>query len=85
MAYVRIVGSDCDVCGNGGVRFEVIEGGHAYCCFGEDYYDFSGGDSERPDGWANLDATKGIGYVIREDGKYGSHPSHDRFDDDSEP
>ena len=33
----------------------------------------------------NIDATKGIGYPAREDGSYGSHPSHDGFDDDSEP
>jgi hypothetical protein len=32
----------------------------------------------------NLDATKNIGYVVREMGKYGSHPSHDGFNDESE-
>ena len=35
--------------------------------------------------WDNLDATKGIGYPARESGRYGSHPSHDGFDDESEP
>jgi hypothetical protein len=40
---------------------------------------------EAPDGWLNLDATRGIGYPAREQGRYGSHPSHDRFDGDSEP
>jgi hypothetical protein len=40
---------------------------------------------EAPDGWQNLDATKGIGYPAREQGRYGSHPSHDRFDGDSDP
>jgi hypothetical protein len=33
----------------------------------------------------NLDATKGIGYPVRETGRYGSHPSHDGFDDEAEP
>jgi hypothetical protein len=33
----------------------------------------------------NLDATKGIGYPARERSKYGSHPVHDGFDDESEP
>jgi len=37
-------------------------------------------DSSAP----NLDATKNIGYVRREIGKYGSHASHDGFDDESE-
>jgi hypothetical protein len=32
----------------------------------------------------NLDATKDVGYVRRENGKYGSHASHDSFDDESE-
>lgn len=35
--------------------------------------------------WDNLDATKGFGYYARENGRIGSHPSHDRFDSDSEP
>ena len=38
-----------------------------------------------PDWWNNSDATKDIGYPARESGKYGSHPSHDGFDDESEP
>ena len=33
----------------------------------------------------NLDATKGRGYMARERGRFGSHPSHDRFDGDSDP
>ena len=33
----------------------------------------------------NLDATKGYAHPYREDGKYGSHPSHDGFDDESNP
>jgi len=37
------------------------------------------------DGEENLDATKGIGYPARDDGRYGSYPSHDGFDDESEP
>jgi hypothetical protein len=32
-----------------------------------------------------LDATKNIGYPARESGRYGSHPAHDGFDDESEP
>ena len=40
---------------------------------------------EAPDGWKNIDATKNIGYPAREQGRYGSHPTHDDFDDESEP
>lgn len=43
------------------------------------------GDIEAPDWWTNYDATKDIGYPVRETGKYGSHPSHDGFDDESDP
>ena len=38
-----------------------------------------------PDGRPNLDATRTFGYAAREEGRYGSHPSHDRFDGDSDP
>ncbi len=40
---------------------------------------------EAPEWWNNLDATKNIGYPVRDEGRYGSHPSHDGFDDESEP
>jgi len=41
---------------------------------------------EAPDGGMNIDATKDIGYPAREWGsRYGSHPTHDSFDDESEP
>jgi hypothetical protein len=40
---------------------------------------------EAPAWWNNLDATKNIGYPARETGRYGSHPSHDGFNDESEP
>jgi hypothetical protein len=40
---------------------------------------------EGPDGRLNLDATKNWGYPARERGRYGSHPTHDNFDDESEP
>lgn len=40
---------------------------------------------ERPSWWNNLDATKDYGYPAREAGRYGSHPSHDGFDDESKP
>jgi hypothetical protein len=33
----------------------------------------------------NLDATKGYAHAYREVGRFGSHPSHDAFDDDSGP
>jgi hypothetical protein len=33
----------------------------------------------------NLDATKQYAHTCREQGKYGSHPSHDGFDDESGP
>lgn len=32
-----------------------------------------------------IDATKDYAHAFRESGRYGSHPSHDRFDDDSDP
>lgn len=32
-----------------------------------------------------LDATKNIGYPVREHGRYGSHPIHDGFGDESWP
>jgi hypothetical protein len=32
-----------------------------------------------------MDATKNIGYPVREHGPYGSHPMHDDFDDESDP
>ncbi len=35
--------------------------------------------------WDRHDASKGIGYPCREEGSYGSYPSHDGFDDESEP
>lgn len=40
---------------------------------------------ERPSWWNNLDATKDCGYPAREEGRYGSYPSHDGFDDESKP
>lgn len=33
----------------------------------------------------NLDATKPYAHAYREQGKFGSHPSHDGFDDESSP
>jgi hypothetical protein len=35
--------------------------------------------------WDRLDSSKGIGYPCREEGSYGSYPSHDGFDDESDP
>lgn len=43
------------------------------------------GEVEVPSWKNNLDATKNCGYPAREEGKYGSYPSHDGFDDESEP
>ena len=34
---------------------------------------------------SRMDATKNIGYPVREHGPYGSHPMHDPFDDDAGP
>jgi hypothetical protein len=42
-------------------------------------------EGETPEWRMNLDATKDIGYPVREQGRYGSHSSHDRFDDESKP
>jgi hypothetical protein len=33
----------------------------------------------------NLDVTGGYAHAFRENGRFGSHPSHDGFDDDSNP
>ena len=33
----------------------------------------------------NLDATKGYAHAFRDRGSFGSHPSHDAFDDESSP
>jgi hypothetical protein len=38
---------------------------------------------EAPD--SRIDATKNIGYPVREHGPYGSHSMHDDFDDESGP
>lgn len=47
---------------------------------------YKGGAEIEPPAWSNnLDATKNIGYPARESGRYGSHPSHDAFGDESEP
>jgi len=43
------------------------------------------GEVESPPWANNLDATKNCGYPAREEGRYGSYPSHDGFDDESEP
>ena len=40
-------------------------------------------EMEAPD--FKLDASKYIGYPVREHGPYGSHPTHDDFDDESGP
>jgi hypothetical protein len=32
-----------------------------------------------------LDRTRGYGHLSRENGRFGSHPSHDGFDDESKP
>jgi len=40
---------------------------------------------ERPSWGDYLDATKNCGYPAREEGRYGSYPSHDGFDDESKP
>ena len=42
-------------------------------------------EMEEPEWSSNIDASKGIGYPARETGRYGSYPSHDGFDDESEP
>jgi hypothetical protein len=42
-------------------------------------------EAETPSWRNNLDATKDYGYPARETGRYGSHPSHDGFDDESKP
>ena len=53
--------------------------------FQESLRDKGESDIERPSWWDNLDATKDRGYPAREEGRYGSYPSHDGFDDESKP
>jgi hypothetical protein len=53
--------------------------------FQESLRDKGESDIERPAWWDNLDATKNRGYPAREEGRYGSYPSHDGFDDESKP
>ena len=43
------------------------------------------GDVELEAPNSRIDATKDIGYPVREQGTYGSHPMHDDFDDESGP
>lgn len=43
------------------------------------------GDVELEVSDSRIDATKNIGYPVREHGPYGSHPMHDDFDDESGP
>jgi hypothetical protein len=43
------------------------------------------GDVELEVNDSRIDATKNIGYPVREHGPYGSHPMHDDFDDESGP
>ena len=67
----------CERCGD---QLEVDPSDEEYLCdrcahFGDDLM------PNRP----NLDATRGRGYWAREEGRFGSHPSHDRFDGDSDP
>jgi len=40
---------------------------------------------EAPMWQEQMDASKNIGYPVREEGSYGSHCSHDSFDDESWP
>ena len=40
-------------------------------------------EMQAPD--SRMDATKDIGYPVREHGPYGSHPMHDPFNDESGP
>jgi hypothetical protein len=43
------------------------------------------GDVEFEASDPRIDATKDIGYPVRDHGPYGSHPMHDDFDDESGP
>jgi hypothetical protein len=43
------------------------------------------GEMDVPVWRSNLDFTKNWGFPCREQGRYGSHPSHDGFGDDSNP
>lgn len=40
---------------------------------------------EHPRDVTQMDKMRNYGYPCREDGRYGSHPSHDAFDDESKP
>jgi len=68
--------------GRPGLRFEraVANGG---ALSGDEQADSEEVDPAVRD--SRMDATKNIGYPIREHGPYGSHPMHDDFDDESGP
>jgi hypothetical protein len=78
------------VCPHGlpGLRFELENPGVLSEC-----HALSDDDAEEPNSDeveltlidTRMDATKNIGYPVREHGPYGSHPMHDDFDDDSSP
>jgi hypothetical protein len=50
----------------------------------QDASDEDGGSDSRWEPFDRLDATRRMSQWARENGRYGSHASHDRFDGDSE-
>lgn len=66
--------------GRAGLEFELLETTHPGNAeeSATTHFDTAGFDSR-------MDATKNIGYPVREHGPYGSHPMHDDFDDESDP
>jgi hypothetical protein len=69
--------------GRSGLRFELAAADT--CPLSEVVEGAESGDIEFEAANSRMDATKDIGYPVREHGPYGSHPMHDDFDDESGP
>jgi hypothetical protein len=73
------------VCPHGrlGLKFELEEGDQGVSSRKAERE--KAGEVEQDSPNSRMDATKDMGYPVREHGPYGSHPMHDDFDDESGP
>lgn len=69
--------------GSAGLKFEADEAASDAVLEAEPEESDEDIEMQAPD--SRMDATKDIGYPVREHGPYGSHPMHDDFDDESSP
>ena len=70
--------------GRTGLRFDLVADELSAESEAELETESQGGWEDCPFG-SSIDATKNIGFPVREHGPYGSHPMHDDFDDESGP